>query len=127
MKKGKAAAHKILHANILLKVDANGPNWKDEQIAQAFACHTNTVCNVRQRFVEEGLTRALERKKQKSPSRQRILDGEKEARLIAIRCSEPPPGKSRWTLQLLADKLVELKIVETISAPSVGRAIKKMK
>jgi transposase len=123
--KGKTQAYRIKHANILLAVDADGPDWSDEEAASAFGCHVNTVANVRQRFVEEGLEAAVERKKQKSPSRERILDGEKEARLIALACSAPPEGRSGWTLQLLADKLVALKIVESISDQTVRRTLKK--
>ena len=81
--------------------------------------------NVRQRFVEQGLNAALERKKQSAPSRKRILDGEKEARLLAIGCSEPPEGHSRWTLHLLADEMVRLDIVEGISYETVRRTLKK--
>src|SRR5262245_42783946 len=109
-KSGKTAAYKLKHAHILLQVDADGPNWSDEYVAQAVRCHGNTVRNVRQRFVEQGLEAALARKKQGKPSRQRLLDGAQEAHLIALRCSQPPEGQARWTLQLLADKLVELAI-----------------
>lgn len=123
--KGKAAAYKIKHANILLKVDADGPGWSDEETAEAFGCHANTVRNVRQRLVEQGLDAALERKKQQSPSRERIFDGEKEAKLIAVSCSEPPTGSVRWTLQLLAERVVELEIVEAVSPTTVGRTLKK--
>jgi len=125
VKKGKTQAYRIKHANVLLVVDADGPDWSDEEAADAFGCHVNTVANVRQRFVEQGLEAALERKKQKSPSRERILDGEKEARLIALACSAPPEGRSKWTLQLLADKLVALKVVESISDQTVRRTLKK--
>lgn len=125
VEKGKTQAYRIKHANILLAVDADGPDWSDEEAAEAFGCHVNTVANVRQRFVEQGLEAALERKKQKSPSRERILDGEKEARLIALACSAPPEGRSRWTLQLLADKLVALEIVQSISDQTVRRTLKK--
>lgn len=125
VKKGKTQAYRIKHANILLAVDADGPDDSDEEAAEAFGCHLNTVSNVRQRFVEQGLEAAVERKKQKSPSRERILDGEKEARLIALACSAPPEGRSKWTLQLLADKLVALKVVESISDQTVRRTLKK--
>ena len=125
VKKGKTQAYRIKHANVMLAVDADGPDWSDEEAAEAFGCHMNTVANVRQRFVEQGLEAALERKKQKSPSRERILDGEKEARLIAVACSAPPDGRSKWTLQLLADKLVALKVVESISDQTVRRTLKK--
>jgi transposase len=123
--RGKGQAYKIKHANILLAVDADGPAWPDEQAAEAFHCHVGTVSNVRQRFVGQGLERALARKPQAEPSRQRLLDGRGEARLIALACSQPPDGRSRWTLQLLADKLVKLEIVETISDQTVRRALKK--
>lgn len=123
--RGKAAAYRIKHANILLKVDADGPSWSDEETAEAFGCHANTVRNVRQRLVEKGLEAALERKKQEQPSRERIFDGQKEARLIATSCSEPPEGRAAWTLELLADRMVELEIVESVSATTVGRTLKK--
>lgn len=125
VRKGKTQAYRIKHANILLAVDADGPAWSDEQTAEAFGCHVQTVSNVRQRFVEQGLTAALERKKQVAPSRQRKLDGEQEARLIALACSAPPDGRARWTLQLLADQLVALAVVETISDQTVRRTLKK--
>ena len=125
VRKGKTQAYRIKHANILLAVDADGPSWTDEEAAEAFGCHVNTVSNVRQRLVEQGLEAAIERKKQKSPSRERILDGEKEARLIALACTEPPDGRSRWTLQMLADQLVALKVVESISDQTVRRTLKK--
>jgi len=123
--KGKTAAYKIKHANILLQADVEGPNWSDEQIAKAFHCHTNTVSNVRQRLVEQGLESALERKIQDKPSREKILDGKKEAKLIALSCSTPPEGHGDWTLKLLADKMVELKIVDKISDVTVYRTLKK--
>jgi len=124
--KGKTAAYKIKHANILLMVDADGPNETDERTSKAFRCHLNTVCNVRRRFVEQGLEKALERKKRERPPRQPILDGKKQARLIALSCSEPPEGRSRWTLKLLANQLVVLlDVVESISDQTVRRALKK--
>ena len=122
---GKAAASKIKHAHILLHVDANGPHWSDAHVATALHCHANTVRNVRQRFVEQGLAAALARKKPAQPSRQRLLDGAQEARLIALRCGPPPPGQAKWTLQLLADQLVALHVVETISYETVRQTIKK--
>jgi len=125
IKKGKTQAYRIKHANILLASDANGQNWDDKRIAKAFRCHMNTVQNVRQRFVEQGFDAALNRKKQKEPPRKPILDGEKEAKLIQIACSEPPEGRAKWTLQMLADKLVELEIAESVSDKTVGRVLKK--
>lgn len=123
--KGKAAAYKIKHANMLLKADADGPGWIDERIAEAFGCCVSTVENVRRRCVLQGLQAALERKKQVRPSRQPKLDGEGEARLIALACSEPPEGRDRWTLQMLADELVCLKVVDSISGQTVRRTLKK--
>jgi transposase len=123
--KGKTAAYKIKHANILLLTDVDGPNGEDETVAKALACHANTVRNVRQRLVEQGLEAALERQKQECPSRAKILDGEKEARLIAVSCSKPPEGQAKWTMQLLADELVELEIVDSVSASTVHRTLKK--
>ena len=124
--KGKMAAYKIKHANILLKVDADGPDWCDRRVAEAFSCVVKTVFNVRQRFVEQGIEAALERKKRETPPNEPILDGEKEARLLQIACSEPPAGYAKWSLRLLAKELVALDIVETISPPTVMRALKKM-
>jgi len=125
IKKGRAAAYKIRHANILLKADADGPGWSDERIAEAFGCHARTVENVRRRFVLEGLEAAIVRRRQKKLSRERKLDGEGEAHLIAIACSTPPDGRDRWTLQLLADQLVRLEVVDSISDQTVRRTLKK--
>jgi len=125
VRKGRAAAYKVRHANILLLADADGPGWTDERIAQAASVHLCTVRNVRERFVLEGLEAAVTRRKQCRPSRRRLLDGEKEAKLIAVACSEPPEGRARWSLHLLADKLVELKIVQSISHETVRQALKK--
>jgi len=125
VKKGKTVAYKIKHANMLLAADAEGPGWPDGRIAQAFSCHPRTVENLRRRFVLEGLEAALERKKQLRPSRQRVLDGKGEARLIALACSRPPKGRDRWTLKLLAEKLVLLEVVDTISDQTVRRTLKK--
>jgi transposase len=123
----KTAANKSLHARILLKADAGpeGPAWIDARIAEALDVDVSTVERLRQRFVEQGLDAALGRKKQDRPSRQRTLDGKAEARLIALACSEPPAGRVRWTLRLLADKLVELEIVDTVSTETIRRTLKK--
>jgi len=125
VKKGKAAAYKILHAHILLKTDVEGPAWADAPVAAAFGCHSRTVANVRQRLVEAGLEAALERQKRELPPRQRKLDGAAEARLIALSCSQPPEGRAGWTLQLLANELVALGIVAEISGQTVRRTLKK--
>ena len=124
---GKGAALKLMHARILLKADAapGGPAWTDARIAEAIEVNRTTVEQVRQRFVEQGLQAALVRKKQARPSRERKLDGAGEARLIALACSAPPLGRAAWTLRLLADRLVELEVVETISTETVRQALKK--
>ena len=125
VKKGRVAAYKIRHANILLKADADGPNWTDTRIAEAFGCHPRTVENVRRRCVLEGLEAAIVRKRQKKLSRERKLDGEGEARLFTIACSEAPEGRDRWTLELLAGELVRLRVVESICNQTVRRTLKK--
>ena len=122
---GKIAAYKIKHAHILLQVDANGPNWSDEHGANAFRCHGNTVRNVRQRFVAQGVEAALARQKQRTPSRQRLLDGAKAAHVLALRGGPPPQGQARGHLQVLADQLVALHVVEPLSYETVRQTLKK--
>jgi transposase len=124
---GKASAQKLAHARILLKADAapGGPAWTDDHIAEAVEVSHATVERVRQRFVEQGLEAALVRTPQDRPSRQRKLDGRAEAHLIALACSRPPEGRDEWTMQLLADKLVELEVVDSISDETVRRTLKK--
>jgi transposase len=124
---GRAAAQRLAHARVLLKADAadGGPAWPDARIAEAIEVSIATVERLRQRFVEEGLEAALGRKKQDRPSRPRKLDGRAEARLIALACSAPPEGRKEWTMQLLADKLVELQVVDTVCDETVRRALKK--
>ena len=124
---GKAAAQKLAHARILLKADAapGGPAWADDRIAEAVEVSVATVERVRQRFVEQGLDAALDRKHRERPARVIKLDGRAEARLIALACSAPPEGRKEWTMQLLADKLVELEVVPSISDETVRRSLKK--
>jgi transposase len=126
IRKGKAAARKLTRARILLKADSSAgqPGWTDEQIAQALDIHYTTVANVRRRWVEQGLEAALNRR---PPTRQyeRKLDGEAEAHLIALACSGPPEGHQRWTLRLLADKMVELRYVDSVSHETVRQTLKK--
>lgn len=124
---GKAAALKLAHARILLKADQSdgGPGATDVEIADDVAVSVATVERVRERFVGSGLDAALDRKKQAEPSRERKLDGRAEARLIALACSAPPAGRAAWTLRLLAGKLVELEIVDTISPETVRQTLKK--
>jgi transposase len=124
---GKGSAKKLAHARILLKADASpgGPAWTDGPIAQAVELSIATVERVRQRFVEHGLEAALVRKPQQRPSRELALDGRAEAHLIALACSPPPEGRAVWTMQLLADKLVELEVVASVSDETVRRTLKK--
>ena len=123
---GKRAASVISHARILLKADAGagGPAWDDERIAKAVECGASTVYRVRQAFVEEGLAAALFRKKP-TGRQYRQLDGAQEAHLIALACGAPPEGRSGWTLRLLADRLVELEVVDSISPECVRMTLKK--
>lgn len=123
---GEAPARKLMHARILLKADSSeaGPGWSDLAISEALQVGTATVERVRERFVEEGLQAALRRRRGRSP-RLRKLDGEQEAHLIALVCSPPEEGQEHWTLQLLADKLVELHIVESIARETIRQVLKK--
>ena len=126
LSRGKAAARKLVHARILLKADASagGPAWNDDAIAEGLEVGRATVERVRREFVEEGLQPALERRK---PRRvySRALDGDGEAHLIALACQKPPEGRSRWTLRLLADRMVALEHVEAVSYETVHRVLKK--
>jgi len=124
---GKAAARKLVHARILLKADSSddGLHWPDWRIADALEVNVATVERIRRRFVERGFTATLDRKPQDKPSRPVKLDGRAEARLIALACSEPPLGRASWTMQLLADRLVELEVVGSISDETVRVALKK--
>ncbi len=126
VKIGKGAADKRLRAQVLLKADVGegGPGWTDARIAEAFEVGLSTVHRQRQRLVEEGLDAALLRKPSRQP-RPLKLDGEREAHLIAIACAKAPEGHARWTMQLLADRLVELKVVARISDETVRRTLKK--
>jgi transposase len=123
----KIAAKKRTHAQVLLLADCgkHGPAWRDEAIAEACQVSVQTVENIRKRLVLEGLELALNRKKQVRPSRQRILDGEKEAKVVATCCGSTPSGRARWTLRLLAERIVELNIVKSVSHETVRRCLKK--
>lgn len=125
--KGKAAAKTILKARILLKADQGplGEGWRDSRIIEALDSNESMVARVRRQLVEEGLEAVLSRKKRATPPIQPIFDGEAQARLIALACSQPPPGHARWSIRLLADKVVELEIVEAAHFNTVGRALKK--
>jgi transposase len=126
VKRLKGTSEKVNRAQILLKADADGPNWPDAKIAEAFGCSVRTVENLRERLVTEGFEAALERKKRATPPTPRKLDGVGEAKLIAMRLGKPPAGYGRWTLQLLADELVLLEVVTSISAETVRKVLKKM-
>ena len=123
---GTAPARKLTHARILLKANqgSEGPGWVDEQVADAVEVSQPTVSRVRKQYVEEGLQAALNRR---PPNREyhRKLDEEQEARLVALACSEPPEGQARWSLRLLADKMVELEVVDDLSYQTVRRTLKK--
>ncbi len=126
LSRGKAAARKLTHARILLKADAaaGGPAWEDQSIAEALEVGRATVERVRKEFVEEGLEAALERRKSRRVYA-RKLDGDGEAHLVALACQEPPEGRSRWTLRLLAERMVQLEYVDQISYQTVRRTLKK--
>jgi transposase len=123
---GTGTARTLAHARILLKADQGlqGPDWKDDDIAAALEVSRPTIARVRQRFAREGLEAALHRR---PPNRQyhRILDGRQEAQLIALACSSPPEGRRRWTLRLLANRMVELEYVDALSYETVRRTLKK--
>jgi hypothetical protein len=119
------ASMKARRARILLKADADGPNWTDRRIADALDCRTQTVENVRQRLVTEGFDAALDQKRPASPPRAKLLDGAQEAKIIALRLGQPPAGFSNWSLRLLADQVVELGVVEKVSHETLRRTLKK--
>jgi transposase len=124
---GKRSARTITRARILLKADQadGGPAWEDARIAEALGCGHRTVERVRERFVTAGLDAALHHKPQERPSRQPVLDGAAEAKLIALACATTPDGRRDWTLRLLADQLVELEVVPSVSRETVRRVLKK--
>lgn len=121
----KGTSQKVRRAQILLKADADGPAWTDVRIAEAFGCRRKSVENIRQRLVERGFEETLEGKKRAEPATPKLLNGEQEAKLIATRLGPPPKGYANWTLRLLARKVVELGIVESISYETARRTLKK--
>ena len=125
IKKLDGSGQKVRRAQILLKADANGPNWTDAKIAEAFSCRTKTVENIRQRLVMDGFDQTLKGKKRESPPVEKRLTGEQEAQLIAMRLGSPPKGYANWSLRLLANKVVELGIVDSISYETVRQTLKK--
>ena len=124
--KGKSSARKLMHARILLKADESegGPGWKDEQISEGLEVSVSTIERVRRQLVEKGVDAALTRRPG-SGYRDPKVDGEKEAHLIALACSTPPDGYGRWTLRLLAKKMVELEYIESLSYEEVRQTLKK--
>lgn len=125
VKKLKGTSQKVRRAQVLLKADADGPNWTDKKIAEALSCRTKTVENIRQRLVTEGFEITLNGKQRERPPRQKVLDGEQEAKVIALRLGEPPKGFANWSLRLLADQVVELGIVESVSHETLRKTLKK--
>lgn len=119
------SSQKVRRAQILLKADAEGANWTDQRIADAFDCRTKTVENVRQRLVERGFDVTLNGRRRQRPPRKKLLDGEQEAQVIALRLGKPPAGYANWSLRLLARKVVELAIVDNISHETVRQTLKK--
>jgi hypothetical protein len=125
IRKLKGSSMKVRRAQILLKADGDGPNWTDQRIAEAFDCRTKTVENIRQRLVTQGFDAALDKQPPASPPRAKLLDGRQEAQVIALRLGKPPPGHANWSLRLLADQVVELGIVETVSHETLRKTLKK--
>jgi hypothetical protein len=125
--KGKSSAKAILKARIVLKADqgADGEGWTDERICEALETNIIMVARTRAKLVNEGLDAVLARKKRARPPIEPIFDGEAQAQLIALACSKPPAGYARWTIRLLADKVVEMNIVDHAHFNTVGRALKK--
>ncbi len=124
IRKLKGSSSKVRRAQVLLKCDADGPGWTDRRIAEAFGCRTKTVENIRERFVTHGFERALHGAPPKPP-RPKLLNGKQEAKVIAMRLGPPPKGYASWSLRLLAEQVVELEIVESISHETVRQTLKK--
>jgi homeodomain-containing protein len=125
VKKLKGTSEKVRRAQVLLKADADGPNWTDERIAEAFSCRVQTGEQIRQRLVERGFQETLNGAKRKDPPTAKLLTGEQEAKIIAMRLGPAPNGYANGTLRLLARKVVELEIVDSISHETVRRTLKK--
>jgi len=126
--KGKRAARTILYARALLLLDAGefGPKWKVSQVAEAIGTTTRSLEKLKKQFIEDGLSAAIERKKRVTPPREIKFGGEFEAHLLALACSDAPEGRERWTVRLLAEKMIELKMVSSVSAMTVCNTLKKM-
>lgn len=126
IKRFKGSSQRVRRAQILLKADVDGPGWTDQKIADAFGCRRKTVENVRESLVTDGFEVALNGKKRELPPRKKLLSTEQEAKLIAVRLGSPPDGFASWSLRLLAEQIVELEIVDSISHETVRRTLKKM-
>ena len=125
LKRLKGSSQKVRRAQILLKADARGPNWTDARIAEAFSCRVQTVENLRKRLVTEGFRTALDGKQRDFSPRQKCLDGKQEAKVIAMRLGKPPKGYANWSLRLLAEHVVELGLVGSISHETIRQTLKK--
>jgi hypothetical protein len=125
VKKFKGSSQKVRRAQILLKADVDGPAWTDAKIAEAVGCRTKTVENIRERFVTSGFEVTLDGKSREQPPRPKALDGKQEAQVIAMRLGPPPKGFANWSLRLLAEKVVELEIVDSISHETIRQTLKK--
>lgn len=125
VKKLKGSSEKVKRAQILVKADAEGPNWTDERIAEAFCCRTRTIEKLRKRLVLEGFEAALERKTRTTPPVCKKLDGKQEAQIIAMRLGPPPKGYANWSLRLLSQRVVALEIVDSISPETLRQTLKK--
>jgi len=125
IKKLSGSSQKVRRAQVLLKADTDGLNWTDKRIAEAFSCRTKTVENIRQRLVTGGFDVALNGKKRETPPRSKLFDGEQEAKVIALRLGSPPKGYANWSLRLLAEKVVELEIVDSVSHETIRQTLKK--
>lgn len=121
----KGTSQRVRRAQILLKINADGPAWSDQRVAEAFSCRVQTAENLRKRLVTEGFQVVLDRKKRDVAPTETILNGEQEAKLIAMRLGKPPAGYGQWTLQLLANQMTALEIVDSISRETVRRTLKK--
>ena len=125
IKKLRGSSQKVRRAQVLLKANVAGPAWSDQRIAEAFGCRRQTVEGIRQRLAEAGFEETLEGKQRSEPATERLLDGKQEAQVIALRLGPPPKGYVNWTLRLLARRVVELKIADTVSHETVRRTLKK--
>jgi Homeodomain-like domain len=125
IKKLQGSGQKVRRAQILLKADADGPNWTDREIAEAFNCRTKTVENIRQHLILQGFQQALEGKQREHPPVPKLLTGEQEAQIIATRLGPAPAGYANWSLRLLARRVIELELVESVSHETLRRTLKK--